>query len=106
MPRRQHAVPVDNARSGIRAPWGKNRQWRRERYLLFRRCRRTLCLGLGTNFLSLRDPALNSARQPDLLTDIVGGFRSEFGNLPIMEDAEIVEFFLDRRRNAGQFLEI
>ena len=36
----------------------------------------------------------------------MGGLLVELGDLRIVEDAEIVELLLDRRRNAGQLLEI
>src|SRR5215470_13229265 len=61
---------------------------------------------LGTEFLGLGDPAVDTSRQPDLLADIVGGSRTETGNLPVMEDAQVIELLLDRRRYAGKFLEV
>src|SRR6202165_231064 len=57
------------------------------------------CLGLG-------HPAIGSRRKPDFFADLVGGVMIEFGQLPIMEDAEIVELLLDRAGHAGELLEI
>src|SRR5438477_4955893 len=57
-------------------------------------------------FLGLGDPAFHAARQSDLLADIMRRGRRQIRDLLEMENAEIVELLLDRRRNAGQFLEI
>src|SRR6202050_3929254 len=64
-------------------------------------------LGLGRHLLlGAGNPALNPARQTDLFADLVGGDRRQFGDLPDMKDPEIVELFLDRRRNPGEFLKV
>src|SRR6202030_1888571 len=47
--------------------------------------------------LRLGDPAFDAAGKPDLLADIVGGGRRQFGDLRVVEDAEVVELLLDRR---------
>src|SRR5579864_2196012 len=61
---------------------------------------------LSTKFLGLGYPTVDPARQPDFFADIVGRCRPETGNLPIMEDTEIVELLLDRRGYARQFLQV
>src|SRR5262249_54102857 len=61
---------------------------------------------LGTKFLGLGDPAIDAARQADLFAHIVGGGRAEARNLPVMEDAHIVELFLNRRRHPGKLLKV
>ena len=60
----------------------------------------------GAEFLRLGDPALDPPRQADRLADLVGRLGAEGRDLPVMEDAEIVELLLDRRGYAGQLLEI
>src|SRR5690349_2168747 len=66
-------------------------------YILFRF--RGQRLGLG-------DPAIGTARKSDLFTDLVRGVVIEFGELPVVEDAEVVELLLDRTRHAGELLEV
>src|SRR5580700_9009499 len=61
---------------------------------------------LGGKLLGLRDPAFHAAGQPDLLADPVRGLGRERGNLPVVEDAEVVEFLLDRGRDVGELLEV
>src|SRR5215468_4570212 len=56
--------------------------------------------------LGLRDPGVGAARQADLFADPMGGVMIELGELPVMEDSEIVELLLDRARHAGELLEI
>ena len=56
--------------------------------------------------LGLRDPGIGPARKTDLFTDLVRGVVIEFGELPVMEDAEVVELLLDRTRHAGELLEV
>src|SRR6202158_5828128 len=56
--------------------------------------------------LGLGHPAIGSARKSDLFADLVGGVVIEFGQLPVVEDAEIVELLLDRAGHAGELLEI
>src|SRR5436190_23562934 len=56
--------------------------------------------------LGLGNPAIGAARKSDLFTDLVRGVVVEFGELPVVEDAEIVELLLDRTRHAGELLEI
>src|ERR1700730_666878 len=61
---------------------------------------------LGGQFLGLCDPALHAAGQADLLADLVRGLGREGGDLPIVEDAEVVELLLDRGRDVGELLEV
>jgi hypothetical protein len=61
---------------------------------------------LSSQFLGLRDPTFHPAGQSNLFTDLMGSFWSETRDLPVMEDAEIIELFLDRRRHVMKFLEI
>src|SRR5262252_3045807 len=61
---------------------------------------------LGTKFLGLGDPAVDATRQAYLFANIVGGGGAEAGDLPVMEDAEVVELFLNRRRHPGKLLEV
>src|SRR6476469_5894943 len=56
--------------------------------------------------LGLGDPAIGAARKSDLFTDLVRGVVIEFGELPVVEDAEVVELLLDRTRHAGELLEV
>src|SRR6266481_3602626 len=60
----------------------------------------------GGKRLGLGDPAIGAARKSDLFTDLVRGIVVEFGKLPVMEDAEVVELLLDRTRHAGKLLEV
>ena len=60
----------------------------------------------GRQFLGLGDPALNTARQTHFFADVMRGGGRELGKLRVVEDAKIVELLLDRRRNAGEFLEV
>ena len=46
------------------------------------------------------------ARKPDLFADLVRGVVIEFGQLPVVEDAEVVELLLDRAGHAGELLEV
>src|SRR4051812_19565060 len=56
--------------------------------------------------LGLGDPAVSAARKADLFTDLVRGVVIEFGKLPVMEDAEVIELLLDRAGHAGELLEV
>ena len=56
--------------------------------------------------LGLGHPAIGSARKSDLFADLVRGVVVEFGELPVVEDAEIVELLLDRAGHAGELFEI
>src|SRR5208337_1708888 len=56
--------------------------------------------------LGLRDPTVHAAGQPGFLADLASGVCTEPGDLPIVEDAEIVELLLDRRRHVMELLEI
>src|SRR5205085_3183413 len=56
--------------------------------------------------LGLGNPAIGAARKSDLFTDLVRGVVIEFGELPVVEDAEIVELLLDRPRHAGELFEV
>src|SRR5437016_441816 len=46
---------------------------------------------LGAELLRLRNPTVDAARQADLFADVVRGFRAERRDLPIVEDAKVVE---------------
>src|ERR1700742_2983399 len=56
--------------------------------------------------LGLGDPGIGAARKSDLFADLVRGVVIELGELPVMEDAEVVELLLDRTRHAGELLEV
>src|SRR3954449_3574065 len=56
--------------------------------------------------LGLGDPAIGAGRKSDFFADLVRGVVVEFGELPVVEDAEIVELLLDRPRHAGELLEV
>src|SRR5712664_2914484 len=62
--------------------------------------------GFRGHRLGLGHPAVGAAWQSDLFADLVRGIVIEFGELPIMEDAEIVELLLDRAGHAGELLEV
>src|SRR5579864_9251486 len=61
---------------------------------------------LGRELLGLGDPALHAARQADVLADLVGRIGPERGDLPIVEDADVVELLLDRGRDMAKLLEV
>src|SRR5665213_1961577 len=63
-------------------------------------------LGFRGQFLGLLDPTIDAAGQAHFLADVVRGLLVELGNLRVVEDAEIVELLFDRRRYAGQLLEV
>src|SRR3954471_1922822 len=67
---------------------------------------RDVCRLFGRQFLGLGDPAADAAGQTDLFANVVRGLLVQFGELLIMEDAEVVELLLDGRRDAGELLEI
>src|SRR5437773_1149914 len=46
------------------------------------------------------------ARKTNLFADLVRGIVVELGELPVVEDAEVVELLLDRTRHAGELLEV
>src|SRR4029077_10808036 len=50
--------------------------------------------------LGLRYPGIRPARQADFFANLVGCFVVEFGELPVVENTEIVELLLDRTRDA------
>src|SRR3982751_4765451 len=56
--------------------------------------------------LGLGNPGIGAAGKPDFFADLVRGVVIELGELPVMEDAEVVELLLDRAGHAGQLLEI
>jgi len=56
--------------------------------------------------LGLGNPGIGAARKTNLFTDLVRGIVVEFGELPVVEDAEVVELLLDRTRYAGELLEV
>src|SRR6516165_4110034 len=83
---------------------GRSTHWQGDR--LYRpQYHEEICL-LAAKFLGLGDPAIDTARQADLLADIVGGAGAKAGNLPIMEDAQVVELLLDRRRYARKLFKV
>src|SRR5918995_2920382 len=86
--------PPGNVVCGTKAVAGK---FRPRLFALFRF--RGHRLGLGY-------PAIGAVRKPDLFADLVRGIVIEFGKLPVMEDAEIVELLLDRAGHAGELLEV
>src|SRR5262249_30028884 len=57
-------------------------------------------------FLRLSDPAIHTAGQSNLLADLVGRLGPEARDLPIMENAKIVELLLDGGRDMRELLEI
>src|ERR1700744_5167959 len=61
---------------------------------------------LGGERLGLGDPGIGAAGQSNLFADLVCGVVIELGELPVVENAEVVELLLDRTRNAGQLLEV
>src|SRR5262249_38655832 len=65
----------------------------------------TLLLLCGQLF-RLRDPPFHPTGQPDFLGNLVGGFRPESRDLPVVEDPEIVELLLDGGRDMVQLREI
>src|SRR5215471_9084185 len=65
-----------------------------------------ILLGFGVQFLGFGNPAIDTAGKADLFAHLVGGIRPERRDLPEMENAEVVELLLDRRRDAVQLLEI
>src|ERR1700733_2919988 len=69
----------------------------RPAYLLFRFSGKRLGLG---------HPGVGAARKADLFADLMRRIVIEFGQLPVMEDTEIVELLLDRAGHAGELLEI
>src|SRR4029078_9263811 len=60
----------------------------------------------GRQFLGLGDPTLDAAGEPDFFADIVSGVGTEFGDLRIVEDADVVQLLLNRRRHTGELLQI
>src|SRR5262245_53233288 len=54
----------------------------------------------------LRDPAVDATGQTDLFTDIVRRFGAKGRELPVVEDAKVVELLLDRGRYACELLEV
>ena len=54
----------------------------------------------------MRDPAFHAAGQADLLAYFYRGLRAKTGNLPVMENPKVIEFFLNRWRYVPQFLEV
>src|SRR3982074_2153890 len=62
--------------------------------------------GFRGHRLGLGHPAVGATWQSDLFADLVRGIVIECGELPVMEDAEVVELLLDRAGHAGELLEI
>src|SRR5205085_1900186 len=61
-------------------------------------------LGVGER-LGLGDPGVGPARQTDFFADLVRRVVVELGELPEVEDAEVVQLLLDRTGHAGELLE-
>src|SRR5438270_8473234 len=61
---------------------------------------------LRSQFLGFGDPTVHAARQPDFLADLARGIRTETCDLPVVENAKIIELLLDRRRHVSELLEI
>src|SRR4051812_29524679 len=61
---------------------------------------------LRSQLFRVGNPAFRAAGQPDLLADLVRGLRSKARDLPVVEDAKIVEFLLDRGRDMPKLLEV
>src|SRR6202051_176594 len=68
--------------------------------------RRVALFGFRGHRLGLGHPAIGARRKSDFFADLVGGVVIEFGELPIVEDAEVVELLLDRAGHAGELLEV
>src|ERR1700676_774354 len=62
--------------------------------------------GFRGHRLGLGYPAIGASRKSNLFADLVCGVVIEFSQLPIVEDAEIVELLLDRAGHAGELLEV
>src|SRR3979411_2827585 len=62
--------------------------------------------GFRGHRLGLGHPAIGARRKADFFANFVGGVVIEFGQLPIMEDTEIVEIFLDRTGQASKLFGI
>src|SRR3981081_116698 len=60
--------------------------------------------GFRGHRLGLGHPAVGATWQSALFADMVRGVVIEFGELPVMEDAEVVELLLDRAGHAGAVL--
>src|SRR5579862_6160118 len=56
--------------------------------------------------LGLSHPGIGAGRKADFFADLVGGVMIELGELPVVEDAKIVELLLDGARHASQLLEV
>src|SRR5262249_60737319 len=95
------ASPLHSSRGGQRE---KRHVGQSDRFSPIARPRKNMLL--GTKFLGLGDPAVDATRQSHLFANIVGGGGAEAGDLPVMEDAEVVELFLNRRRHPGKLLEV
>src|SRR5665213_2889164 len=67
---------------------------------------RVALFGFRGHRLGLGYPAIGAGGKSDLFTDLVRGVVVEFGQLPVVEDAEVVELLLDRAGHAGELLEI
>src|SRR5258705_11103370 len=61
---------------------------------------------LRSQLLRMGNPAFHAARQPDLLADLVRSLAAKVRDLPVVEDAKIVEFLLDRGRDMPELLEV
>ena len=56
--------------------------------------------------LGLGDPGVGAAGKTDFFADLVRGVVIELSELPVVEDAGVVELLLDRARHARELLEI
>src|SRR5262245_31939114 len=61
---------------------------------------------LRSQLLRMGNPAFHAAGEPDLLTNLVRGLGSKARDLPVVEDAKIVELLLDRGRDMPELLEV
>src|SRR5882724_13004126 len=61
---------------------------------------------LGGELFRLGDPAFDAGRQADFLADLLGIRPAKLGELPVVENAEIVELLFDRRRDMRQLLQV
>src|SRR5260370_627082 len=61
---------------------------------------------LRSQLLRMGNPAFHAAGQPGLLADLVRGLAAKVSDLPVVEDAKIVEFLLDRGRDMPELLEV
>src|SRR5262245_4128593 len=61
---------------------------------------------LRRQLLRMGNPAFHAAGQPDVLANFVSGRGLKARDLPVVEDAKIVELLLDRGRDMPELLEV